>query len=61
MIIAGLGGHHMHLVVRQIPGDHGGKRRNMQDRGFGGVGLADPDDPQLVAFQVDGVVRQELR
>jgi hypothetical protein len=57
----GLAGHHVHLVVRQVAGDNGGKRRDVQQGGVRGVGLADPDDPQLVAFQVDRVAGQELR
>ncbi len=57
----GLGGHHVHPVVGQIAGDDGGQRRDMQDGGVRGVGLADPDDPQLVALQVERAGRQELR
>jgi hypothetical protein len=57
----GLGDHHVHSVVGQIPGDDGGQRRDIEDCGFRGIGLSDPDDPQLVAFQVDRVGRQELR
>lgn len=57
----GLGGHHVHLVAGQVPGDDRGQRRDIQDGGFRGVGLADPDDPQLVAFQVKRAGRQQLR
>ena len=57
----GLGGHHVHLVVGQVPGDDRGQRRDIQDGGFRGIGLADPDDQQLVALQVDRAARQQLR
>jgi hypothetical protein len=33
----------------------------MQDGELRGVGLTDPDDPQLVAFQVERTGRQQLR
>ena len=58
---AGLGGHHVHLVVGQVAGDDRGQRRYVQDGGVRGVGLADPQDPQLVAFQVERVGGQQLR
>lgn len=32
----GLGGHHVHLVVGQVPGDGRGQRRDMQDGGVRG-------------------------
>jgi hypothetical protein len=54
----GLGGHHVHLVVGQVTGDGRGQRRDMQDGGVRGVGLADPEDPQLVAFQVERAGRR---
>jgi len=57
----GLGGHHVHLVVGKVPGDDRSQRRNKEDGGVRGVGPTDPDDPQLIAFQVDRVGGQDLR
>ena len=55
-----LGGHQVHLVVGQIPGDDRGQRRNIEDSGFRGIRRTDPDDLQLVSFQIDRVAGEQL-
>jgi hypothetical protein len=57
-LFAGFRSHHVDAVVCKVTGDSGVQRRTVKNGRVIGVGLADRDHLQLVAFKIDRVGRQ---